>query len=144
MSKSAGTLTTTYNATYISPRFMPGYSGHVPTMKFDYAETYGNHTAKYFQDFRLRALDTSKSNYCRGGYFPSYYSNNGNLAAEAQTRKLDRWLSTSNYQLSSTDHDRQEHLLRFQKLSQAHRDHYNDKSGTANSVSYFTLPTINN
>jgi hypothetical protein len=92
------------------------YKGHVPTIKFDYGETYGNHTARYFQDFRLHALDTSQSNYSRGGYFPSYYSNNGNLAVEARTRTDDRWLHNPNYRLSNVDHDRQEHLGQFQKV----------------------------
>lgn len=122
---------------------MPGYQGHVPTMKFDYGETYGNHTAKYFQDFRLRALDTSKSNYSRGGYFPSYYSNNGSLAVEARTRTQDRSLHNANYRLSNVDHDGQENIAQFQKLAVAHRDHYNDKTGTVQPLGYFTLPSVN-
>jgi len=141
MSKSAGTLITTHNSTYIHPRFMPGYRGHVPTMKFDYGETYGNHTTKYFQDFRSSALDTSKSNYCKGGYFPTYYSFNPDIATEARTRKWDRWLQAPRYSLTNRDFDRQEELTRFDKLTKAHREHYKDKSGEVHKVEYFQLPT---
>jgi len=90
--------------------------GHVPTMKFDYAETFGNHTAKYFQDYRSRVLESSNSNYSRGGYFPSCYSYNGNLAVEARTRKWDRWLQTPHYRLTNVDHDRREDLINFMKV----------------------------
>jgi hypothetical protein len=138
MSKSAGTLVTTHNATYVHPRFMPGYQGHVPTMKFDYGETYGNQTAKYFQDYRSQTLESSKSNYSHGGYFPAFYSYSGNLAVEARTRKWDRWLESPHYRLTNIDHNRREGLINFNKLTEAHRDHYNDKSQTVQRVNYFT------
>jgi len=92
------------------------YRGYVPTMKFDYAETYSNHTAKYFQDYRSRVLETSKNNYNRGGYFPSYYSYNGNVAVEARTRKWDHWLQSPHYRLTNVDHDRKEELINFAKV----------------------------
>ncbi len=40
--------------------------GHVPTTQFQYGETFGNATAKYFQDYRSEALNSSKSLYARG------------------------------------------------------------------------------
>lgn len=120
---------------------MPGYRGHVPTMKFDYGETYGNHTEKYFQDFRSKALETSKTNYCKGGYFPTYYSYNPDLAVEARTRKWDRWLTTPKYTLTNYDHNKREEHIQFDKLAKAHREHYNDKSGTFHRVDYFMLPS---
>ncbi len=40
--------------------------GHVPTIQFQYDETFGNETAKYFQDYRSEALNSSKSLYARG------------------------------------------------------------------------------
>ena len=85
-------------------------------MKFDYGETYGNHTAKYFQDFRSSALERSKTNYCKGGYFPTYYSYNCDLATEARTRKWDRWLQNPRYSLTNYDHDKREELIRFDKV----------------------------
>ena len=85
-------------------------------MKFDYGETYGNHTTKYFQDFRSTTLDSSKSNYCKGGYFPTFYSHNPDIATEASTRKWDRWLQAPRYSLTNRDHDRQEELIRFDKV----------------------------
>lgn len=120
---------------------MPGYRGHVPTMKFDYGETYGNHTAKYFQDFRSSALDQSKSNYCKGGYFPTYYSHNPDIAIGQRTRQWDRWLQEPRYTVHPHDHDRREELTNFHRKSQAHRTHYQDKSGEAHRVDYFVLPT---
>lgn len=40
--------------------------GHVPTTQFQYGETFGNSTAKYFQDYRSEALNSSQSLYARG------------------------------------------------------------------------------
>jgi len=140
MSRSAGTLITTHNATYIPPRFQPGYNGHVPTMKFDYGESYGNATAKYFQDYRSQALNSSKSNYCKGGYFPSFYSHDPDLVIGNRTRSRDRWLSAPRYSLTNVDHDRKEELIKFDKLSAGHREHYNDKSETVHRVEHFMLP----
>ncbi|ELT89641.1 hypothetical protein CAPTEDRAFT_167433 [Capitella teleta] len=141
MSKSAGTLHTTHNATYIHPRFMPGYRGYVPTMKFSYGETYGNQTNKYFQDFRSTTLDNSKTNYCKGGYFPTYYTHSPELATSERTERWDRWLNAPRYTLTNRDHDRQEDLMRFGKMTLAHREHYNDKSGERHQVEYFHIPT---
>ena len=98
-------------------KYIYRYRGHVPTMKFDYGETYGNHTVKYFQDFRSSALETSKTNYCKGGYFPTYYSYNADLATEARTRKWDRWLQVPRYTLTNYDHDKREELIRFDRVS---------------------------
>ena len=85
-------------------------------MKFDYGETYGGHTVKYFQDFRSKALETSKTNYCKGGYFPTYYSYNPDMAVGARTRKWDRWLNEPRYALTTLDYDRKEELIRFDKV----------------------------
>jgi len=140
MSQAAGTLITTHNATFIPPRFMPGYKGHIPTMQFDYGETYGNATAKYFQDYRCDTLAASSSNYARGGYFPSFYTHAPDMVISARTRGQDRWMAAPRYSLSNVDHDRKEELVRFDKAAQAHRDHYNDKSGTVHRVDHFVLP----
>jgi len=96
-------------------------------MKFDYGETYGNHTAKYFQDYRSRVLESSNSNYSQGGYFPSYYSYNGNVAVEARSRKWDHWLRTPRYRLSNVDHDGREKLINFAKvISNTYRPSFMD------------------
>lgn len=143
MSKSAGTLMTTYNATYIEPRFMPGYTGHVPTMKFDYGETYGNQTAKYFQDYRSHTLNASRTNLAEGGYFPSFYSYNPVEAVEARTRTWDKCLDTPTYRLYNQDYERQEDIRKFRQRALAHREHYNDKSGSIDGIGYFLVPTPN-
>jgi hypothetical protein len=36
--------------------FISRYQGHCPTTKYDYGETYGEATTKYFQDYRSRVL----------------------------------------------------------------------------------------
>ena len=92
------------------------YRGHVPTMKFDYGETYGNHTAKYFQDFRSSALEKSKTNYCKGGYFPTYYTHNPDMAIGHRTRQWDRWLQEPRYTVHPHDHDRREELTNFDRV----------------------------
>jgi hypothetical protein len=92
------------------------YRGYVPTMKFSYGETYGNQTNKYFQDFRSTTLDASKTNYCKGGYFPTYYTHSPELGTEERMHRWDRWLNTPRYTLSNRDHDRQEDLIKFGKV----------------------------
>ncbi|KAK6179728.1 hypothetical protein SNE40_012025 [Patella caerulea] len=144
MSRAAGTLITTNNATYISPRFMPGYRGHCPTVKYDFGETYGNATQKYFQDYRSEVLNSSKDPYCRGGQFPTYYTHNPDLVISNRSRNRDRWLLAPKYELSNVDHDRRDELRRFDELSQKHREYYTDKTGTQKPVNYFQLPNSPN
>nr|KAI8754574.1 FAM166C A protein [Biomphalaria glabrata] len=141
MSRAAGTLITTNNATYIPPRFMPGYRGYCPTIKYDYGETYGNQTAKYFQDYRSSVLNSSADPYAKGGQFPTVYSHNPDLVISNRTRTQDRWLLAPKYQLSNVDHDRKEEIYQFNRLANAHREHYTDKSGTVKPVDYFSIPT---
>jgi len=86
-------------------------------MKLDYAETYGKHGVKYFQDFRSRALETSKNNISRGGYFPSIHTNGPDPAVASRTRLWDRWLQTPHYRLHNEDHDRREQLVDFCKVT---------------------------
>jgi len=93
------------------------YTGHLPTMKLDYAETYGKHGVKYFQDFRSRALETSKNNISRGGYFPSIHTFGPDPAVASRTRLWDRWLQMPHYRLHNEDHDRREELIDFCKVS---------------------------
>jgi len=140
MSRSAGTLVTTNNATFIPPRFMPGYRGYCPTKKYDYGETYGNQTAKHFQDYRSSVLTSSADPYCRGGSFPTTYTHNPDLVISNRTRTQDRWLQAPRYQLSNQNHDRKEELTQFDRLSQSHRDQYKDKTGTLKSINLFSLP----
>ena len=92
------------------------YRGHVPTMKFDYGETYEGHTYKYFQDFRSKALETSKSNYCKGGYLPTIYSYNPQIAHAGRKANRERWLRAPRYTLTDIDYDRKEELINFEKV----------------------------
>ncbi|XP_072170397.1 ciliary microtubule inner protein 2C-like [Diadema setosum] len=140
MSRSAGTLQTTHQATYIPPRLMPGYKGHCPTMKFDYGETYGNATAKYFQDYRSATLNTSKTNYANGGQFPTVYTHNPDQVIGARDRTRERWRTEPRYQLSNVNHDRKEEVSKFDKLAQEHREHYKDRTGTIPRVNEFLIP----
>jgi len=140
MSRSAGTLQTTHQATYIPPRLMPGYKGHCPTMKFDYGETYGNATAKCFQDYRSTTLDNSKTNYSNGGQFPTVYTHNPDQVIGARDRTRERWRTTPDYSLSNVNHDRKEEVNKFDQLAQEHREHYKDRTGTLGRVNEFLIP----
>jgi len=140
MSRSAGTLQTTHQATYIPPRMMPGYKGHCPTAKFDYGETYGNATAKYFQDYRSQTLNQSKSNYAKGGQFPTVYTHNPDLVIHARDRTREQWRTAPKYELTNVNHDRKEEIDKFDKLAQEHRQYYKDRTGTVQRVNEFLIP----
>ncbi|KAJ8305989.1 hypothetical protein KUTeg_016534 [Tegillarca granosa] len=141
MSRAAGTLVTTNNATYIPPRFMPGYRGHCPTVKYDYGETYGNATSKYFQDYRSKVLNSSADPYARGGQFPTYYTHQPEAVISNRSRTRDRWIAAPKHSLTNVDFDRKEELYHFDKLAQKHRESYVDRSGTLKPVAYFNLPS---
>ncbi|XP_078005194.1 LOW QUALITY PROTEIN: ciliary microtubule inner protein 2C [Phascolarctos cinereus] len=139
-SRSAGTLLTGNNATYVPPSLMPGYQGHVPNVAFSFGDTYGNATHKYFQDCRNSATDTSYSSYRRGGQFPTLFSRNPNLALGYCSHAWDRWLHTPTYTRYNLDCNRSAELKQFYQLVQMHREHYRDKTSTVNRVPYFVLP----
>ncbi|XP_072134933.1 ciliary microtubule inner protein 2C [Mobula birostris] len=139
-SRSAGTLITNYNATYIPPALMPGYRGFVPTINFTHGDTYGNTTRKYFEDFRMSALNTSQSPYSKGGQFPTIYSNNPSLVIENRMRNRNRWLYAPQWSRYDVDFDREEEMKLFNKLSQQHRENYKDKTGIIPRVDHFVLP----
>lgn len=89
------------------------YRGHCPTTKYDYGETYGNATNKYFQDYRSEVLNASHDPYARGGEFPTYYTHRPESVISARGRTRDRWLAAPKYNLSNVDFDRKEELKSF-------------------------------
>ncbi|XP_030626772.1 UPF0573 protein C2orf70 [Chanos chanos] len=78
------------SAGYIPASRMPGYSGHVPTIKFLYGQTFGNATLKYFHDFRCAAMASSTSPHSKGRIFPTTLPNDRTLetAQSPETRHL--------------------------------------------------------
>lgn len=143
MSRSAGTLVTTYNATYNAPSMLPGYGGFVPTINFQYGDTFGNASRKYFSDYRNEVLNSSKSLYSRGGYFPSSFSNNPELAANYRKKTRDTKLFDAKYELNNYNYTRTKELDTFYKSTQAHRKQYSDKTGELHPVKDFVLPVSN-
>ncbi|XP_063296853.1 ciliary microtubule inner protein 2C isoform X2 [Pelobates fuscus] len=141
--RSAGTLITHNNATYIPPALMPGYRGYVPAQAFTYGDTFGNTSARYFQDFRSTALNSSQTPYSKGGQFPTRYSNDPALVISSRSRGWDRWLYSPNCSRYNVDYDRTEELKGFKKVAEQHRDHYRDKTGTLYQVPHFMLPVKN-
>ncbi|XP_014773701.1 protein FAM166C A [Octopus bimaculoides] len=141
MSRAAGTLITTTKTDYVAPHFMPGYCGHCPTIKFDFAQTYGNITSKYFQDYRSNVLRSSKSNYSSGGHHPTYNTFNPELAINKRARCWDSCIVSPKYRMLNSDLSSRDALEKFYQSAQVHRNYYNDKSGTNYPVQYFQLPT---
>ncbi|XP_075264202.1 ciliary microtubule inner protein 2C-like [Convolutriloba macropyga] len=140
MSRAAGTLITTHQATYIPPHHMPGYRGHVPTIKFAYGDTFGNETAKYFQDYRNDAMRSSKIIYNKGGNFPTQFSHNPDLVISQRARDRDAFLYEPKYQMYNVDYDREKEIKGYYRAAQAHRDFYKDSTSEVQPVKHFEVP----
>ncbi|CAM5098156.1 unnamed protein product [Eretmochelys imbricata] len=139
-SRSARPAPSQHRAAYLPPALVPGYRGHVPNTVFSFGDTYGNTTLKYFQDFRNAAMETSHCPYSKGGQFPTLFSPDPGLVLGCRARGWDRWLHAPSYSRFNLDFNRSEELKEFYKLSQRHREHYRDKTGTESVVPYFVLP----
>lgn len=96
--------------------FIFRYKGHCPGLKFDYGETYGNATAKQFQDYRSETLNTSKSIYANGGQFPTVYTHNPDLVISARDRTRERHRIEPKYSLTNQNYDRKEELSKFDQV----------------------------
>ena len=96
--------------------FFCRYGGHCPAIKFDYGDTYGSATSKYFQDYRSSVLNSSKSNYSHGGRFPSYYTHNPDLVMSIRSRTWDRWLHSPKYKLNNINHGKKEAQDKFYQV----------------------------
>lgn len=136
---------TTNLITYQNPNHMPGYAGYCPKAKFwHYGDTFGNTTAKCFQDRRSAKLNTSVMNNpgisSDGQHkFPTVYCNLPDLVLSARVRTRERWLNAKKCALFN-EHERGREVQEFDKLAQRHRDHYMDRSGTLQRVERFVVP----
>lgn len=97
-------------------KFFCRYHGHCPTIKFDYGDTYGNATSKYFQDYRSSVLNSSQSNYSQGGRFPTYYTHNPDLVMSMRSHTWDQWLHQPNYKLNNTNRGKKDALDKFYQV----------------------------
>ncbi|XP_020620813.1 UPF0573 protein C2orf70 homolog B-like [Orbicella faveolata] len=135
---------TTNQTTSQDPKHMPGYAGYCPQAKFwHYGDTFGNTTAKCFQEKRTAKLNSSvmrQPGTSGDGRteFPTVYSNNPNLVLAARTRTRERWRNAKKYSLFN-EHERGRELKKFDQLAQSHRDHYMDRSGTVQRVEHFVI-----
>ncbi|RMX43581.1 hypothetical protein pdam_00010841, partial [Pocillopora damicornis] len=136
---------TTNRATFQNPRHVPGYAGYCPQAKFwHYGDTFGNTTAKCFQDRRTAKLNSSKATQ-PGTYgdgrpeFPTVYSSTPNLVLAARTRTRERWRNAKKYSLFN-EHERGREVKEFDQLAQSHREYYMDGIGTVLRVERFVIP----
>ena len=101
--------------------FCDRYAGYCPQVKFrHYGNTFGNATAKCFQDMRTTKLNTSvmddKGISADGQHrFPSLYSNSPDLVLSARARTRERWLNAKKYSLFN-EHERGREVKEFDKV----------------------------
>ncbi|XP_031574147.1 protein FAM166C B-like [Actinia tenebrosa] len=131
---------------YVLPRSRR-YAGFRPQYKWRYGDTFGNDTAKYFQQKRSLTLTSYTAKDSGMGWdtkvqLPSVYSNVPDLVLGARARDGNRMLAPIKYTLLN-HHDRDEDIRDFLKKVQDHRCQYVDSSGTLPRVDYFVLPTKN-
>ncbi|XP_021084883.1 protein FAM166C [Mesocricetus auratus] len=138
-SRSAGTLMTEFNATFVPPALMPGYKGHVPGVAASFGSSYGTTTFKYFQDLRNKALEKSYA-LLSGGRFPTIFSPNPSVVLASQGRNWDRWLHLPTYSRFNLDSRRNSEITNFYEIAQQQRKYYQDKTGMVPRVPYFVLP----
>ena len=97
------------------------YAGYCPQVKFrHYGATFGNATAKCFQDRRTAELNTSvmtKPGVSKDGRdrFPTMYSNSPDLLLSTIAIKRGRWCNAKNYSLFN-EHKRGREVKEFDKV----------------------------
>ena len=97
------------------------YAGYCPQAKFwHYGDTFGNTTAKCFQDRRTAKLNGSVINdpgISGDGQhrFPTVYSNTPDLVLSARTRARERWRDAKKYSLFN-EHERGRDVQEFDKV----------------------------
>lgn len=131
------------NLTYQPGTLLPKYTGHVPETKFMYGETYGHASERHFQNYRSATLNSSKSLYARGGYFPSSYSNNPDSVIVHRSLARDRFLFTPKYELSNYNFDRTQELNKFYQHSQQFRESYKHINEDIKANNTFRIPVSN-
>jgi hypothetical protein len=131
------------NITYQPGTLLPKYTGHVPETKFMYGETYGHASEKHFQNYRSSTLNSSKSLYARGGYFPSSYSNNPDSVIANRSLSRDRFLFTPKYELNNYNYDRTQELNKYYQQSQLFRQSYKHINEDNQVNGSFRVPITN-
>lgn len=101
--------------------FLFRYAGYCPKAKFwHYGDTFGNTTAKCFQDRRSAKLNTSVMNnpgISKDGQhkFPTVYCNLPDLVLSARVRTRERWLNAKKCALFN-EHERGREVQEFDKV----------------------------
>merc|ERR1712141_918387 len=130
---------------YQHPRHIPGYTGHCAQEKYSFAETFGNTTGKWFDDYRQKTLSNSKERFTRGGDvhvpFPVHYQHDPSLVVGTTSRTHRRWESPDNYKLHNRSPN-EERIRDFKLAAEDHREQYKDKTGTLLRVNEFALPRV--
>lgn len=97
------------------------YAGYCPQAKFwHYGDTFGNTTAKCFQERRAAKLNSSVmrqpgTSSDGRNEFPTVYSNTPNLVLAARARTRERWRNAKKYSLFN-EHERGREVKDFDQV----------------------------
>lgn len=97
------------------------YAGYCPQAKFwHYGDTFGNTTAKCFQERRAAKLNSSVTRQPGTSgdgrtEFPTVYSNTPNLVLAARARTRERWRNAKKYSLFN-EHERGREVKEFDQV----------------------------
>ena len=110
-----------FGCMYSACTFFFSFTGHVHQEDFQYAETYGNKTARLLSEYRTAKLqDSTLGVKGRGGDaqipFPTYYDHDPSRVIGTRPRTWERWQPQHRYDLLNNS-SREKEIRDFNKVS---------------------------